>query len=192
MRRAGVIVSAAVLLAAVVGWSVPAGAGEGGSSTVVIRKVVTGPATTGSSVAVSCTGSGPGGTTNGGVLNFDATGAPTTATGALQAGFSKLDGAWVYENKVPDSDYGRPTCTATETETGGAESTAWTCTLDVSASTTEGLGCVSAAGTGVGPATATFGDTADKVLTQVWTVVFTNTYAPLAPDPVEISPTFTG
>lgn len=182
---------AAVMATAVVavGAAVPAGAGETGNSVFVIRKVVTGPADAGSAITLSCE-SEEGGTSTA-VLHFDAAGVPTTVDQGVESGFEIIDGAWVLDTIVPQyPQLDRPDCTLTETDTGGATGTAWTCAFTFTAGTPEPpIGCATASGTGVGPVTATFGDTRDEIETQTWTVVFTNTYPE---KPVELEPAFTG
>lgn len=188
-RRAAIVIILAAFAAAVLG-AVPAGAGEEGLSAFVIRKVVSGPATEGSSIAITCKKQSDGTSETTVTLSFDATGAPTTAAPS-PLGFAIVDGAWVLDTTVPTSEYGRGVCTATETVTGGAASTAWTCAFVFTAGTEPtGLGCSTASGTGVGPATAVFGSAVDEIQEQTWTVVFTNTYE--APPVVEVAPTFTG
>lgn len=194
MRRwlalAAVMATTAVVAA---GAAVPVGAGEAGNSVFVFRKVVTGPATAGSAILLECETAEDASitATTQVVLHFDATGAPSTVDGPSETGFEVIDGAWVLDTTVPPYPaLDRPDCTVTEVDTGGASSTAWTCSFTFEAGTADPpIGCAAAAGTGVGPVTATFGDTRDEIVTQTWTVVLTNTYPEL---PVEVEPNFTG
>ena len=156
---------------------------EDAPTTFVIRKVVNGPATAGSTVAVNC-----GGETA--VLTFDKTGAPdTTSVGS----FTKVDGAWMFFTSLPEEP---SECTSTETSTGGAASTSWTCsflTTEPEVPRSQQVedpepGCAAAAGTGTGPVVVVYGNLDDDIETQVSTVTFTNTYVA----PVNTAPTFTG
>lgn len=191
MRKWMVAAAVAVVAAVPFGGAVaPVGAQtEEGASVFVIRKVVTGPATAGSAVTLTCE-SEEGGTSTV-VLHFDATGNPTTADDTVESGFEIVDGAWVLDTIVPQYPaLDRPDCSLTETDAAGATSTAWTCDFTFTAGTPEPpIGCATASGAGVGPVTATFGDTRDEIELQTWTVVFTNTYPEQA---VEVEPTFTG
>lgn len=198
MRKAFVSVLVGAL--AVVGGAViPAGAQQEPTTTFVIEKVVVGPATAGSSVTISCESPARGGGAEVGaagledtvevvVLGFDAQGNPTTKSGANVDDFDVVDGAWVGVTSVPEFD-ANPACFATETDSGGAASTAWTCAFEFDAGTPDPpIGCDAATGDGVGPVVATFGIRLDEINEQTWTVVFTNTY----PEAVEVEPNFTG
>jgi hypothetical protein len=194
MRRFGLsVVLAAVLVLGFGAFVVPAGAGsdgEQGTTTFIIRKVVNGPATAGSTVVVDCEGETA-------TLTFDATGAPNTTS---SNSFVKANGAWVLDTNLPPD---LTACTYTETVTGGAVSTSWTCAYestepDEPKALPQGLedpdpGCAAAAGTGTGPVTVVYGNLDDNVASQTSTVTFTNTYvAPPPPPPVVTGPSFTG
>jgi hypothetical protein len=163
--------------------------------TITVRKVVVGTGTGPSSITLDCVGNPEQpAALDVGVLNFDAQGNPTT--GSL--GFEKVDGAWVVNGRNGAGGH----CTFTETSTGGASSTAWTCTYDFEAvivpeAAQVEQGCSAASGDGVGPIEVEYpGD--DVVASQSSTVVFTNTFtaAPLEPlrpaAQVVAQPAFTG
>ena len=192
MRKVGLLVAlvGAVVLA-LGAFVVPAVAGEQDTdaTTIIVKKVVTGPATAGSTVVIDCGGSSVA------TLTFDKAGAPdTTSTGS----FAKVNGAWQYQTTLPEEAI---TCTFTETVTGGAESTSWTCSYQsTEPDVIKGQGpaadpepgCAAASGTGTGPATVVYGNFDSDVETQTSTVTFTNAYvAPPAP-PVNTAPNFTG
>ena len=88
-------------------------------------------------------------------LTFDPTGSPSTSS---SGSFVKSDGPWVYQNSLP-SDLTQ--CTFTETVTGEAASTSWTCAYEFTppevpkgqAVVDPDPGCVAAAGPGTGHAT---------------------------------------
>jgi hypothetical protein len=190
MRGIGLFVAFAGTLAlALVALVLPAGAGQAPPqnppTTLIIRKVVTGPATAGSTVQIHC---GAGDTAT---LTFDKNGAPdTTSVGS----FSKVDGAWKTFSNLPDV----PTsCTFTETVNANATSTAWTCayqSTEPNVAKGQGVeqapGCAAASGAGGGPVTVLYGNVETNVQTQVSTVTFTNTYG--AAQPVAAAPTFSG
>ena len=163
-----------------------------GISNFVVRKVVSGPATEGSTIQLSCVAEQfpQPVTTN---FNFDATGNPTTVAGfGIGTDFQIVDGTWHLVTIVPLAQYGTVTCSMTEILSGGAVSTAWTCDFDfTSTAEPEVLGCEDAAGTGVGPVVAVQGNQDDDIEQQTFTVMFTNTYVAQPPPPV-IEPTFTG
>jgi hypothetical protein len=193
MRKVGLLVAlvGAVVLA-LGAFVVPAVAGEQDTdaTTLIVKKVVNGPATAGSTVKVQCTDSDEVAT-----LTFDATGAPSTAS---SNSWAKVNGAWQLQTTLPEA---ATPCTYTETETGGAESTSWTCAYQsTEPDVVKGQGpaadpepgCAAAAGTGTGPATVVYGNFDSDVETQSSTVTFTNTYvAPPAP-PANTAPNFTG
>jgi hypothetical protein len=162
-----------------------------------VRKVVVGTGAP-SAVTVDCEGN-PGDEASAliaEVLDFDAQGNPV-ASGDTD--FAIEDGAWVARGSTGDGGQ----CTFTETTTGGASSTAWTCSytftpVDTPESTQiEQAGCQAAAGAGVGPATVLY-PSDQEVSEQASTVVFTNTFPtavlPLsvAAPAVVVTPTFTG
>lgn len=194
MRKIGLFVGlgGAVVLA-LGAFVVPAVAGEpvNDATTIIVKKVVTGPATAGSTVTVECTDSNEVAT-----LTFDKTGAPDTSTSNQ---FHKVNGAWQLQTSLPEE---ATPCTFTETVTGGAASTSWACAYESTApDVVKGQGpaadpepgCAAASGTGVGPATVVYGNFDNHIETQTSTVTFTNTYvAPTPAPPVEIAPTFTG
>jgi hypothetical protein len=160
--------------------------------TLTVKKVVVGTGTGPSSVTVDCEAVDP--TALAGiVLNFDAQGKPTTASSDQ---FEIVDGAWVSQFAVTIGGE----CDYTETATGGASSTAWTCAYDSTpveipqAEQIEQAGCTAASGTGTGPAHVAYPGPFD-VSEQSSTVVFTNTFdpAPIQPAPqVVAQPAFTG
>ena len=193
MRRIGLLVGFVGALALAVGALVlPAGAGEGPpedpATTIRIRKVVSGPATAGSTIVIQC-GGGESAT-----LTFDKTGAPdTTSVGS----FTKVDNAWVLVTSLPEE----PTpCTFTETVTGGAASTSFTCTyeaVEADVPKSQGLdepraGCDASAGTGTGPVTVVYAGIEQDIEAQTSIVTFTNTYVAVAPPLVVTNPNFTG
>jgi hypothetical protein len=117
------------------------------------RKAVSGTATTGSSVTLSCL-------TQSVTFNFDATGAPTTAD-AGGANVAIVDGAWQLSGGADSSPL---ECTLTETATGGASSASWWCddtnepiAEAPSAEQEVDLGCAAASGDGTGPVGLTLG-----------------------------------
>jgi hypothetical protein len=162
--------------------------------TLTVRKVVSGPATTGSSVTFSCEGLAE-------TFNFDASGAPTTADGG--GAVDIVDGAWQLTGSADSSPLD---CAFNETATGGAASTAWSCDYSnepnvestPSAEQVEDLGCAAASGDGTGPVGLLLGSFIE-VSSQSASVTFTNTYTaapPLTPiqpaASVVVQPTFTG
>lgn len=190
------LVAASVALGASV---FPAGAAQVPKNTqIVIKKAVTGSATGGSTVTVTCEGVEADITVA--IVNFDASGAPTTVSGGLGASdFAIVDGAWVGTTSTPTADLDNPDCWATETATGGATSTSWTCAFAglFGAVPVDGpqLGCAAASGQGTGPVVATFGDTSNEVQSQTMTVVFTNAFPEVQVTPapaVAVQPNFPG
>jgi hypothetical protein len=185
----------AVLVVVVVPLSaVTSGAQQEPDLTVTVRKVVVGTGAP-SSVAVDCEGNPDDASAlDTVVLNFDGQGNPTTASPA--DAFDIVDGAWV----VQGTSGAGGQCTFTETATGGAASTAWTCAytfdpVDIPQSNQiEQAGCQAAAGTGVGPVDVIYPSGAE-VDEQSSTVVFTNTFTstPIQPAAqVVAQPAFTG
>jgi hypothetical protein len=190
LRRSCVL--AVLALAALPFAASGAGAQVESPITITVRKVVTGPATAGSSVMFSCLGSSE-------TFNFDASGAPTTADGG--ASVAIVDGAWQLTGSADSSVLD---CALNETATGGAASTAWTCSysnepfVTPGAAQVEELGCAAASGDGTGPVGLLLGSFLD-VSSQTAAVTFTNTYTtapplqPVQPAPaVVVQPTFTG
>ena len=163
--------------------------------TVTVRKVVVGTGAP-SAVTVDCSSASEEATAQVvDVLNFDAHGVPV-ASGA-DTDFAIEGGAWVLEGS-PGAGF---ECTFTETATGGASSTAWTCAYTFTpisaptASQIELAGCDAPAGAGVGPVDVTY-PSGGEVSVQASTVVFTNTFVaepPLVPaSQVVAQPAFTG
>jgi hypothetical protein len=168
---------------------------------ITVRKVVIGTGAP-SEVSVNCVGNpdDEAQATIVEVLKFDAHGNPVPGG---DTDFAIEDGAWV---ELGSSGAGGQ-CTFTETTTGGAVSTAWTCTYSatpVSAPTASQIvqaGCQGAAGSDTGPATVIYPGSQD-VSVQASTVVFTNTFGsapPVVPDtPIQpaaqvvAQPVFTG
>jgi hypothetical protein len=183
IRRMLAVGGVAALAGAALVTVLPATSGAGGEAglTIIVRKVVDGPATSGTTVTVECTDpQEPIEAT----LNFDATGAPTTSEG----GFVENDGAWAPFGGQPDVG---TTCTFVETDAEGAASTSWTCAFDAQFGTEpEGLGCAAEAGADTGPVTIVYGGNETEPEHQEGTVVFTNTYE--EPLPPEVAPSFTG
>jgi hypothetical protein len=166
--------------------------------TVTVRKVVVGSGAP-SSVTVDCEADAPSiDAIEGVVLNFAADGSPVDTVPA--GAFDVVDGAFTISGDTSDES-GR--CTFTETSTGGAASTSFTCAYEFTpvvkpvATQAEQAGCLEAAGVGVGPVQVNYPGN-DDVEAQASTVVFTNTFtaAPLAPlqpaAQVVAKPAFTG
>lgn len=187
------------LLAAAVAVALPlsatASSGQTESElTLTVKKVVVGTGAP-STVTVSCEGAQEANAldTNEFLLNFDAQGNPTTS---LPGEFFVIeDGAWVAHAENGSGG----TCTFTETTTGGATATAWTCDYDFvpfeipQAEQIQLAGCQAASGSGVGPATVLYPSGRD-VVSQESTVTFTNTFTPAPPvvAAVVVQPAFTG
>jgi hypothetical protein len=178
---------------------IPLGASVAGAQqlspiTINVRKVVSGTATTGSSVTLSCL-------TESVTFNFDATGAPTTAD-AGGANVAIVDGAWQLTGGADSSPL---QCTLNETATGGASSTSWSCDytnepIEAAPGAEQVIesGCAAASGTGSGPVGLTLASFLE-VNSQTADVTFTNTYVPLTPiEPITpapqvvVQPAFTG
>lgn len=184
--------AAVAAVASALGGLSPAGAGGRGETTFTVRKVVSGPATEGTTVQIVC---GEGESAETANLGFDATGAPTTSD---VSSFVIEGGAWVLHTTQPPSD---TTCTFTETQAGGAASTSWTCAYEsqvlpdeagatlVSDPPSVTIGCGATSGTGTGPVSVGFAGLDGTPRNQRVEVVFTNTYA--APV-VVVTPSFTG
>jgi hypothetical protein len=154
---------------------------------------VVGTGTGPSSVTLDCVGNAEAGALDTAVLNFDAQGHPTTAT----VGFEIENGLWV----TSGNNGAGGECDYTETNTGGASSTTWTCAhefdpVEVPAATQiEQAGCAATSGAGIGPVHVVYpGD--DEVADQASTVIFVNTFIPEAPlqpaAQVVAKPAFTG
>ena len=165
--------------------------------TVTVKKVVVGTGAP-SAVTVDCSSASDEATAQVvDVLNFDAQGNPV-ASGA-DTDFAIEGGAWGLEGS-PGAGF---ECTFTETTTGGASSTAWTCAYTATPISTptaaqiELAGCDATAGAGVGPVDVTYPGS-QEVSEQASTVVFTNTFVaappqqPAAAPAVAATPTFTG
>jgi hypothetical protein len=162
----------------------PAGAGNGVPTTIAVAKTVDGPATGPFSVEVTCDESVA-------ILEFDASGAPTTSSG---------DGMWEIVGGMWQLSFGNSEplqCSATETDADGATSTTWTCTFDLQ--TVNGFvgGCAAPDGVGVGPVNFDFAGNGQGVDSQRALVRFTNVIAPPEPpepqpEPIVVGPTFTG
>src|SRR5262245_56031185 len=169
MRKLGCSVALAGLVVFGLGaFITPAGAGDTveGTTTIIVKKVVTGPATAGTTVVVACSSDDTA------TLTFDITGAPATSS---TNEFVKANGAWVFEGPLPDEPV---ECSFTETVTGGAQSTAFTCTyaftlLDVPKSQGQEEprgGCDASAGTGPGPVSVGYQPQGGDLATQTSTV----------------------
>jgi hypothetical protein len=186
---------AALALAAVPLTATATGAQSLSEFTVTVKKVVVGTGGP-SAVTVDCSSASEEAQAQVvDVLNFDAQGNPV-ASGA-DTDFAIEGGAWVLEGS-PGAGF---ECTFTETTTGGASSTAWTCaytftpTSAPTASQIELAGCDATAGSGVGPVDVTYPGS-QEVSVQASTVVFTNTFGstppPVPASQVVAQPAFTG
>lgn len=178
LRRSFVV--AALALVAVPFTAVGSGAQQAPDLTITVKKVVVGPGSP-SSVTADCVGNEAATGLVNVVLNFDAQGNPTTSVPS-GSGFQIVDGAWVAQG----TNGGGGQCDFTETATGGAATTSWTCAYDFDpvevpqATQIEQPGCAAAAGDGIGPVHVVYPGDQD-VLDQASTVTFTNTYVPLTP-----------
>jgi hypothetical protein len=193
------VLVAALALAVVPLSAIGSGAQEQPTTAVTLtvkKVVVVGTGTGPSAVTVDCEGEQQAGAEEALVLNFDAQGNPTTTN--VSGEFQIVDGAWVDQFDADIAGH----CDYTETATGGASSTAWTCayTFDPvevpEAQQVEQAGCAADSGTGVGPAHVEYPGPFD-VSEQASTVVFTNTFDPkpanVTPAPqVVAQPAFTG
>jgi hypothetical protein len=164
--------------------------------TLTVKKVVVGTGTGPSSITVDCNSVDQAGAQETIVLNFDAQGSPTTTT--VSGEFEIVDGAWV--DHFPADVAGE--CNYTESATGGAASTTWTCAYTFEAvevpeaEQVEQAGCAAGGGSGVGPVHVEYPGPFD-VSEQASTVTFTNTFDPVpqnvTPAPqVVAQPAFTG
>jgi len=122
---------------------------------------------------------------------------PRVTRPARVEGWEIEDGMWVVHGDTDAGDH----CSYTETDTGGASSTSWTCAYEfdpISAPTSaqvEQAGCSATSGAGVGPVEVEYpGD--DEVSSQASTVIFTNTFTatppPVPAAQVVAQPAFTG
>lgn len=194
------IVRRFLLLAAVAAVALPlsattAGAQQISDVTITVKKVVVGTGAP-SAVTVDCVGNAQDDASAFvvDVLDFDAQGNPV-ASGA-DTDFEIEDGAWVQHGSAGAGGQ----CTFTETATGGAASTAWTCAYTFTpvtapaATQIEQAGCQAAAGSGVGPVVVHYPGELD-VSEQASEVTFTNTFVAGDPIPaaqVVAQPAFTG
>ncbi len=182
---------AALALAALPLTATASGAQASPDLTITVKKVVSGTGAP-SAVSADCLGNPVE------VLNFDAQGNPV-ASGA-DTDWAIEGGAWVLEGGAGEGGE----CTFTETATGGASSTAWTCAYTFvppsggTATVIQPAGCQAAAGSGVGPATVLYPGSGE-VEEQASTVVFTNTFGSAPADtPIQpaaqvvAQPVFTG
>lgn len=189
-------VSAAALAFIVVGATSVGTAGSSEVSpaspteTTNISVVNDGTATRGSTVDIFCVtqiespppGS-PGFVTSTGVLNFDASGTPTTKSGSVAESFSAVGNSWV----AVGVGVGAAVCVHTMSDNGGAESTSWTCGfVTVPAPTPANVGCESASGSGRAPAVLNWALDSAELTSETATIVFTNSY------PAPVKPNFTG
>jgi hypothetical protein len=173
-----------------------AGAQVASTTTVVVRKVVTGTGTGASTIALTCDG-----TSAETDFHFDAQGNPTT-TSPSSPFLTIVNGAWQLSGPT---DPVTKNCHFNETDAGGATSTSWTCTYTSTAipvPTAEAVtppGCSAASGSDTGPVNVLYqGSTA--VSEQTSDVTFTNTFVappappapPAAAPAVVLTPTFTG
>jgi len=191
-------VSAAALAFIVVGATSVGTAGSSEVSpaspteTTNISVVNDGTATRGSTVDIFCVtqiespppGS-PGFVTSTGVLNFDASGTPTTKSGSVAESFSAVGNSWVAVGA--GVGVGAAVCVHTMSDNGGAESTSWTCGfVTVPAPTPANVGCESASGSGRAPAVLNWALDSAELTSETATIVFTNSY------PAPVKPNFTG
>jgi len=185
---------AALALAAVPLTAAATGAQEGPDLAFTVRKVVVGTGAP-SAVSADCEYNSDASASVVDTLHFDAEGNPV-ASG--DSDWQIEDGAWLL---LGGSGAGG-VCTFTETTTGGASSTAWTCAYEADvisapdATQIEQAGCQAPAGAGVGPVDVVWVDDRE-VSEQASTVVFTNTFT-VTPPPIQpaaqvvAQPAFTG
>jgi hypothetical protein len=155
--------------------------------TLIVKKVVSGTGTDPSGVTVDCVGNPDEASVQFVVtVRFDAHGNPTTTSDAR---FKIVDGAWT-TSFVPGTG---GECDYTETATGGATSTAWTCDYDadeiIIPTPMQELagGCVHASGSDVGPVHVDYpGD--DIAFGQESTITFINTFVPPVEAPAQHAP----
>ncbi len=167
------------------------------STTVSVRKVVVGEATTEFTVEMVCDSSLPIPNTHV-LLHFDRSGVPTTTENTLA--FHVVDGAWQVSSNTAE----RMPCTFIELDAGGALSTHWSCGFSpeppAPPPTDRRLGCWTGSfnggnaapatfGEGPGPFTVYFGGTTGA---QNATVVFTNQFPAPVTQPAVTTPAFTG
>ena len=185
---------AALALAAVPLTAAATGAQEGPDLAFTVRKVVVGTGAP-SAVSADCAYNSDASASVVDTLNFDAQGNPVASGGDTD--WQIEDGAWVL---LGGSGAGGQ-CTFTETTTGGASSTAWTCAYEAEeivipkATQLLDAGCAAPAGAGVGPVDVVWADD-NEVFNQSSTVVFTNTFTatppPVPAAQVVAQPAFTG
>ena len=188
-RVARTLIGLGFVVAAVLG---PVAGGAGAAEdpptvaavTMVLQKEIVGPAQTGSSVQLRCENN------NDLVFNltfaFDAAGNATTSD-APDGYATIVDGDWVMSGTPKDTVSW--TCYATETDTGGAASTSFTCDYDSGDNPADGFGCALAGDPSPGPAKVLFATPGDVKIQQAQ-ITFTNTYVTVAA--AEVTPTFTG
>jgi hypothetical protein len=189
------ILLAALALVALPLTAAATGAQEGPDLAFTVKKVVVGTGAP-SAVSADCAYNSDASASFVEVLNFDAHGVPVSTGG--DSDWQVEDGAWLL---LGGSGAGG-TCIFTETTTGGASSTSWTCAyvfdpIEAPESTQiERAGCPGASGAGVGPVDVNWADD-NSVFSQSSTVVFTNTFT-ATPPPIQpaaqvvAQPTFTG
>jgi hypothetical protein len=168
---------------------------EGPDLAFTVRKVVVGTGAP-SAVSADCAYNSDASASVVDTLNFDAQG--HAVSGGGDSDWQIEDGAWVL---LGGSGAGG-TCIFTETTTGGASSTSWTCAYEFDpieapeSTQIERAGCPAASGAGVGPVDVNWADD-NSVFSQSSTVVFTNTFT-ATPPPIQpaaqvvAQPTFTG
>src|SRR5262249_17752367 len=160
MRKIGLLAAVGIGVLALGASVVPAGAGDS-QTTIVVKKVVSGPTAAATTVVVDCEAYPD--TT----LTFDATGAPNTTT---NNSWVKSNGGWaLFANFLQN----RSECSFTETVTGGAASTSWTCVYQSteftgpSSKQVQSPGCAATSGTGTGAVTVLYASTGDELLNQM-------------------------
>jgi hypothetical protein len=178
LLRNAVIGFAAVLAFTVLAGAFPVSAGTGRPPvTIIVRKVIIGSATEGSTIWAACEGA------EGfmrGDLRFDASGLPVPGAGGL---LHNTGDAWVITSG--NSSGAGFTCAFTETTTGGATSTTWTCAFDADFGTpADTLGCQTDSGSGTETATIVYGGVIHQPVFQTGEAVFTNTYGPTRLRPI--------
>jgi hypothetical protein len=161
-----------------------------------IRKVVSGPSSSGFTAQVHCTTpveDDAAATAVDASLAFAADGAPDPTS--TPAGWIVRNGAWVFA----ESSLNGSTCTATETAKGGAQSVSYACSWRLAESENpENVGCPGASdGPRATPASVTFHSDG-----EVGVLTITNTFPTpppppppppsVAPLPVTVTPKFTG
>jgi len=184
------VLAAGMLCVGLVG---SAGAGESANTVLTVGKIVSGPATEGSSVRIECPSPTEGAQPFAVVFTFDASGKAVSAD-IVNDAIEIVDGRFV----VSGNSKAIRDCTANEIATGGAVATSWTCEYhrDPPADPNEVeaeadpvvFGCAAPSGVGTGPVSILFGTPEDGIKLQDATLLFTNTYVA----PAVVSPTFTG